>query len=256
MAKELGLHSEPLGRVRALQSAKGRREQRRFAFEGPTLLEEARISGVPIDEVFCTAPAYEATPALRDLDANAVPTFIVSDRAMANISDLTTPSGIVAVATIRLQPLGEAIAGERVVLVLADVNDPANAGTLMRSADAFGCRPVVFGRLGIDPYHPKAVRASMGAIFRLGVALADPEELAQAAEGLHVVGLTSHGAPLAEHAWEAQSAVIVGNERHGLGRWEECCERLLAIPMSGHAESVSAAVAGSIALYEATARRK
>lgn len=255
MAKTLGLHAERIARVRALQSAKGRREQRRFTFEGPTLLREAKSSDFPIDEVFCTAQAYEEQSALRDLESSALPIFIVPDRALAHMSDLTTPNGIVAVAPMRIQSIGERTAGGRIVLVLADINDPSNAGTLLRSADAFGCRSAVFGRLGVDPYHPKVVRGSMGAIFRVGLALGDPDELTNLTPRAHVVGLSTQGGTLAEHSWNARTALVVGNERHGLGRWQTCCERLLAIPMIGHADSLSAAVAGSIALYEAAARR-
>lgn len=255
MATQLGLHAERIVRVRALQGVKGRREQRRFAFEGPTLLEEARVSGFPIDEVFCTKRAHQENPSLHDLEALGIPTFIVPDRALANMSDLASPSGIVAVAPTQLQPAGEALAGESVVLILADINDPSNAGTLLRSADAFGCRSVVFGRLGVDPYHPKVVRGSMGAIFRVALALGDPHELTALTPRPQFIGLSAQGTPVTQHSWAVPTALVVGNERHGLGRWRESCERLVAIPMTGRAESLSAAVAGSIGLYEATARR-
>jgi RNA methyltransferase, TrmH family len=255
VATQLGLHAERLARVRALQAAKGRRVQQRFAFEGPTLLEEARLSGFPIDEVFCTTQAYQESSAVHNLEALGIPTFIVPDRAMANISDLASPSGIVAVAPMQLKPVGEPSAGECVILILADINDPSNAGTLLRSADAFGCRRVIFGRLGVDPYHPKVVRGSMGAIFRVAVALGDPEELTAITPRLHCIGLSAQGAPVTQHSWRVPTGLVVGNERQGLGRWRERCEHLIAIPMTGRAESLSAAVAGSIGLYEATARR-
>ena len=140
--------------------------------------------------------------------------------------------------------------------MLADVGDPANAGTLLRSADAFGCAGAVCGSLGVDPYHPKVVRGSMGAVFRLKLAVSDPPALANAAAaaGVRVLGLTAKGGSLRDEPWDRPAALVVGHERHGLGRWEACCESLLGIPMAGTAESLSAAVAGSIALYEATRR--
>lgn len=203
-------------------------------------------------EIYCTAATYEATPILRELDAEGVRTFVVPDRAAQNISDLRTPAGIVAVAPLRMTPAHELVSRSGVILVLADVSDPANAGSLLRSADAFGVAGVVFGRSGVDPYHPKVVRASMGAIFRLDVAVADPQALALPPPGLRILGLTAGGESLADQSWQNSIALVVGNERHGLGPWEKMCERLLAIPMGGRAESLSAAVAGSIALYEAT----
>lgn len=256
MATRLGAHAARLTHLRALRSVKGRRELHRFAFEGPTLLEEAATAGFPIAELYATPAAYDATPLLRELEAAGTPAFIVGEGAFGSISDVATPSGIVAVASVRLRTLASLFGGER-TLILADLNDPANAGTLLRSADAFGTPGVVFGRLGVDPYHPKVVRGSMGAIFRLAVGVAGPEETAAAAAaaGTRMLGLAAAGGPLREGIFAPPMALVVGHERHGLGTWERHCERVLAIPMQGRAESLSAAVAGSIALYEA-AREK
>lgn len=253
MATPLGSRAERLTAVRSLRSVKGRRERQRFAFEGTTLLRDARTANFPIEELYATQAVFDATPQVRELDAEGIPTFIVEAAAAERISDLTTPGGIVAVAPIRLLDVGELVQQRSPILILADINDPANAGTLLRSADAFGCGGVVFGRLGIDPYHPKVVRGSMGAVFRLALCIASPGEFARAAAAQHlrVLGLTPAGTPLADEAWNQPTALVVGNERHGLGAWESLCERMLAIPMAGAAESLSAGVAGSIALYEA-----
>jgi RNA methyltransferase, TrmH family len=253
VATRLGSHAQRLVKARALRSVKGRSEQKRFAFEGPTLLDEARASGLAVEELFSTQAAYEATPLVREYDASGTPTFIVTTQALAAISDLATPSGIVAVAPIRLSGLEKLLSLGSPILVLADIGDPANAGTLLRSADAFGCPGVVFGRLGVGPYNPKVVRGAMGAIFRLAVSVAEPAELqaAAAAAGFTVLGLAAHGEPLAGERWDRAAALVVGHERHGLGRWAPLCRRILAIPMAPSAESLTAAVAGSIALYEA-----
>lgn len=256
MAERLGTHSERLKRVAALRSAKGRREQGRFALEGPTLLEEARESGFSLSEIFATQAAYDATQLVRALEAEGTPVFIVDEAASSRISDLATPTGLVAVAPARLAEVTALFAGGAPILVLADVADPANAGTLLRSAEAFGAAGVVFGSLGVEPYHPKVVRGAMGALFRLAVAVADPPEVAAAAAGagLRLLGLEAEGRLLSEERWERPTGLVVGNERHGLGRWASLCEGLLGIPMAGRAESLSAGVAGSIALYEATLR--
>jgi RNA methyltransferase, TrmH family len=254
MATPLGSRAERLTAVRALRSVKGRREQRRFAFEGATLLAEAQAGTFPVDELYVTQKAYDADSLVRQLDATGTPTFLVEDAAFARISDLTTPSGIVAVAPARYSTLEQLVSRGSPILVLADLNDPANAGTLLRSADAFGCAGVVFGRLGVDPYHPKVVRGAMGALFRLALAVAEPAEFERAAAlgGLRAIGLAANGGPFLEEAFDdAPIALVVGHERRGLGRWEPLCAQLLAIPMAGHAESLSAGVAGSIALYEA-----
>ncbi len=252
MATRLGAHAARLSAVRALRSVKGRREQQRFAFEGPTLLEEAAAAPFPIAELYVTQTAYNVTQLVHEVEASGTPVFIVPESAIGAISDVATPSGIVAVAPVRLRTPSALFDGNR-SLVLADLNDPANAGTLLRSADAFGARGVLFGRLGVDPFHPKVVRGSMGAVFRLALAVAGPDETAEAAAaaGVSIVGLAAAGTPFAREHVTPPIALVVGHERRGLGAWEPHCKRVLAIPMQGHAESLSAAVAGSIALYEA-----
>ena len=257
MATRVGSHAQRLTALRALRSAKGRRDQQRFAFEGATLVTEAAAAAFPIAELYATQTAYDSTSLLRELDEGGIPTFVIEESAAASISDLTTPSGVVAVAPMRWCGVDELFRRGSPILVLADVNDPANAGTLLRSADAFGCAGVVFGRLGVDPYHPKVVRGSMGAIFRLALTVADPPAAGPAAAcaGTRILGLAADGAPLTDEGWLPPLALVVGHERRGLGRWESLCERVLAIPMAGPAESLSAAVAGSIALYEATRNR-
>lgn len=256
MATRLGVHTARLKNVAALRSRKERWESKRFAFEGPTLLEEAHAGAFAIEELYVTQAAYDQTPLVRELDRIGTPTFLLEPASAAQISDLATPTGIVAVAPMRFSSLEEIFTGGNPAIVLADVGDPANAGTLLRSADAFGCAGAICGSLGVDPYHPKVVRGSMGAVFRLKLAVSDPPELADAAAaaGVRVLGLTAKGEPLADEPWDRPAALVVGHERHGLGRWEACCESLLGIPMAGAAESLSAAVAGSIALYEATRR--
>lgn len=257
MATRLGIRGARLTAVRALRTVKGRREQQRFAFEGATLLAEALAAGFPVAELYLTQAAYDSTPLVRELEAAGTTSYILAESAAAGISDLRTPTGIIAVGAIGTSAATDVVRRGSPIMILADVSDPANAGTLLRSADAFGCPGVIFGRLGVDPYHPKVVRGSMGAIFRLALAVASPSETAKALAdaGLRVLGLAAGGRPLAQERWERRIALIVGHERQGLGAWEALCERLLGIQMTGPAESLSAAVAGSIALYEATRNR-
>ncbi len=151
---------------------KGRAQAGRFAFEGPTLLAEARKGGVPILEIYATEAAYAAAPLVAEVEASGTPVFIVDDRAARKISDLETPTGIVAVTPLRLRPAAELMRGA--VLLLADLNDPGNAGTLLRSAEAFGASGAIFGSLGVDPFHPKVVRGAMGAPVSPSAGLREP----------------------------------------------------------------------------------
>lgn len=253
MPLTVGGHAERVQRLRDLLTTKGRREQGRFAFEGPTLLGEAMASGAEILEIYATQRVFESNTILAKLDARGVDVFLMDDRTAAKTSDLETPTGLVAVTPTRFCPLDQIFAS-RLTLVLADLNDPGNAGTLLRSAEAFGVTGLVFGRYGVDPYHPKVVRGSMGAIFRLPLAVATPDEVRPvlSRSKAALAGLTAGGKPLGPEAFENVSGLVVGHERHGLGTWEQLCDRRLAIPMRGEAESLNAAVAGSIALFEAS----
>jgi TrmH family RNA methyltransferase len=113
---------------------------------------------------------------------------------------------------------------------------------------------VIFGSRGVEPHNPKVVRAAMGAIFRQRIAVVTPADLHAVLGDWDVVGLTAAGDALDAVRWHHRSALVVGNERHGIGPWEALCTRFAAIPMHGQAESLNAAVAGSIALYEASKR--
>lgn len=254
MPTSLGAHNARIDFARSLLTKKGRREQARFTFEGSTLLAEARAANVPIEAIYATQTAYDSTPLVREAEQQNVPVYIVDERSMARISDVETPSGIVAVAPIALRSAGDLLDEPGVVLALADISDPGNAGTLLRSAEAFGISRVIFGSRGAEPHLPKVVRGAMGAIFRLRLAVATPADVNAVLADWEVTGLAAEGEALERLHWHTRTLLIVGNERHGLGPWQPLCTRFGAIPMRGGADSLNAGVAGSIALYEATKR--
>lgn len=255
MPTPLGAHNPRIAQARELLTRKGRKEHGEFSFEGPTLLDEALSAGVALRRIFATPAALEAFPQIRTAESRGAELLVVDDRSMRRISDVETPSGLVAVAPLNLQSAGELLAGEGLILLMAGIGDPGNAGTLLRSAEAFGAAGVIFGTPGVEPYNPKVVRAAMGAIFRVPVAPASPADLHRGAEGRQMIGLAAEGEPLGGIEWSERSVVVVGSERQGLGEWKAFCSRIAAIPMAGPTESLNAAVAGSIALYEAAKHR-
>ncbi len=250
MATIAGAHSERVRLARGLLSAKGRKEQQRFAFEGATLLAEAARTGAQVFEIFATREAYDRESLVREMETSGTAVYVVDVRTAEKLSDVETPSGIISIAPIRYAAL-DAVLSSRLSLVLADINDPGNAGTLLRSAEAFGAQGVVFGSNGVEPYHPKVVRAAMGAVFRLSLAVAEPMHVGSAADesDVEVLGLDARGDDIRAVKRAERSALVVGHERRGLGPWEAFCTHRVAIPMTGPAESLNAAVAGSIALY-------
>ena len=249
MPTELGARHQRLASVSALQRRKDGWGSGRFAIEGPTLLDEALDSGLAIAEIYATAAALAAHPRLAEVEADGTPVFAVDERAMARISDLETAPGILAVVGHPPVALGDLLRGDDPVLVLA-VADPGNAGTLVRSARAFGVDHVVFGRGGVDPYQPKVVRAAMGALFRAKIALASGEELLEAARaaGRPVVAVDLDGEALDRFIFPPRPVFVVGHERHGVRAWLPDRDAAVRIPQSG-VESLNAGVAGSIVLY-------
>lgn len=252
MPTPLGAHNARVEQARDLLAKKGRKEQGLFSFEGPTLLQEALDAGAAIEALYVTDAAYKKQPLVAHVERNGVPVYIVDDRAMQRISDVETPTGVLAVTPIRLVSPSDIFRRNGIVLVLADISDPGNVGSLLRSAEAFGAAGAIAGSLGAEPHLPKVVRSAMGALFRLPIAVADPAALGGLLDGREVTGLSAAGEPLAGLSWQQPGAVlVVGSERRGLGRWKALCSRLGSIPMTGKAESLNAAIAGSIALYEA-----
>jgi len=251
----LGVHNRRLTDARRLLKSRERRAQGRFLIEGPTVLAEAFETGVEIESIFVTAAAFERSAILRELDQReaAPPIYLTDDRIVNSLSDVATPAGIVAIGKSRLLDPSRIFEEDGCVLVLADLNDAGNAGTLVRAADAFGVSRVIFGSAGVEPYHPKVVRSAAGSLFRTSIAVGDPATLTTASRerAWTVFGLARDGVPIDGSKIGRRAAIVVGHERHGLGRWHEACGRLLAIPTPGPAESLNAAVAGAIALYEA-----
>lgn len=252
MPTSLGAHNARVEFARELLTKKGRREHARFSFEGSTLLAEAIAAGTRVECVYATAAVYAESQAVRDAEARGIDVYTVDERTMRRISDVETPAGVIAVAPIALYSAAELLEEPGLVLALADLNDPGNAGTLLRTAEAFGVTRVIFGSRGAEPHLPKVVRAAMGALFRLRIAVATPADVNAVLADWEVTGLAAHGEPLPRLAWHRKAILAVGNERHGLEGWEGLCMRFAAIPMAGGAESLNAAVAGSIALYEAS----
>lgn len=183
----------------------------------------------------------------------------VTSQVIAALTDTSTPQGVVAVAEERAIE-AEAIDGDLVV-VLADVRDPGNAGTLLRSAVAAGSSGVVFAKGSVDPFNPKTVRATAGLLFRVplvhDVALEDALGLLKA-RGFFVVGADAGANVAPEDVDLTQSvALVLGNESWGIEAGAQpLLDEIVGIPMPGPAESLNVGIAGSILLFEAIRQRR
>ncbi len=257
MPTELGAHSQRIDDLRALSAPKGRRESGIIAIEGPTLIEEAERSGVRITALYLTEGGRFNHPYVADLESAEIPAFLLNDRLFAKISDLETPTGVLATIELGEEPLEAVLALPGPLVLFAGLGDPGNAGTLLRAAEAFGFAGAIFGTGSVDPFSPKVVRAAMGSLFRLAVARASVEELIAGARTSNrpIVATELNGVLLADADLPKRGIYAIGNERHGVRSWLPHADLTVTIPQAGPTESLNAAVAGGILFYEYAKRQ-
>ncbi len=243
--------------LRELHDRDGRREHGAFLIEGVRLVAEAVAASWPL-----LAALYDPERAegeLAELVARIPSALPASPRALKHASDTVTPQGIVAAARMPAFE-GPADPAEPLILVMDGIADPGNAGTLLRSALAAGVRTVLASPGTADLFAPKVVRSGMGAHFhlRLGVDLPWPDLLRALGEDRPAVVAEARAQlPYYRFDWRRPAALIVGGEAHGPG--PEALRRATArvsIPLSADVESLNAAVAGSVILFEAKRQRE
>jgi TrmH family RNA methyltransferase len=251
-------------RVRAvakLAKKPARAESGLFLLEGPQAVAEA-LTFRPelVVELFATPSALER---YTDIAATAVDAGIdvefVTEEVLDSMADTVTPQGFVAVCRQFPTAVKDVFAAvPKLVAILEEVRDPGNAGTIVRAADAAGADAVVFTGRTVDLYNPKVVRSSTGSLFHLPVAvgaeLADVLVRAKAA-GLTVLAADVKGEDLLharnEGVLARPTAWLFGNEAHGLPDEQlELADRVVTVPIYGHAESMNLATAASVCLYE------
>jgi TrmH family RNA methyltransferase len=243
--------------ARKLRQRKHRQEQGLFLLEGLQLLTMALDAGHAPAQVFYCSEQFAGAqgPALIDRFAQTGAELLqVTPQVMAALSDRDGPQGIVATFPLFAARLADLrLAGSELVLVLDRPQDPGNLGGLIRTADAVGAAAVVIVEPAVDPFDPKAIRASMGSLFNLPVVLtADPDALdALAQRGILPAGASEHeGEPWGETALIGGCALVLGNEARGLSPdVSPRIRRWVSLPMRGKAESLNVSVAGGVLMY-------
>ena len=249
------LSNDKVKLIRALSDRKQRVRAGRFVIEGARLIDDALAAGVKPDWVLCAeqlTPRARAT--LAQLKAQGVELIPVSDSVLQSCSETETPQGILAVAPFPQLKLPD----QPTLILIADaLRDPGNLGTLLRSAAAAGIDGVLLSPETVDAYSPKVVRGAMGAHFRLPIVQADWALIAQRTRDLKIYLASAEGELIySEVDWTLPSALIVGGEANGAS---EAASRLasarVSIPLANEVESLNAAVAASVILFEAKRQR-
>lgn len=259
------LLSSSSGRVKAarkLARRNSRAEARLFLAEGAKALTEALDLPGCVVEVFATRSATAESPGLAQAVRDAgLPWQVAEDAAVASLAGAQSPQGVVAVCRYVDRPLEVVLTGSTVV-ICADVRDPGNAGTIIRTADASGAAGVVLAGSSVDPYNDKTVRATVGSLFHLpiatGVGALEAVATAKAA-GYRVLAADGSGEVdlfAAGDLLDGPVAWLFGNEAWGLPEeLAAAADHRVSIPILGRAESLNLATAAAVCLYASAQRR-
>jgi TrmH family RNA methyltransferase len=261
-----GRHNALVKELRQAFAHAERTDDGNCAIEGLRIVEEATRSGLRFRAVFFKESAQNlAERLLPQIGAN-VDTLLLPDKLFDGTVPSETPQGVAALVRLKDFSLADVLERLQVgpIMVLAGLQDPGNLGTILRSAEAFGCAGVVLGEGTVSPFNSKVIRASAGSIFRLPIVMAKAagglEEISAKLRGQNVrlIATSSHkGTPLDQANLTGASAVFVGSEGSGLPRAVLAqADELIAIPHMPQVESLNAGVAGSIVLYEAARQRR
>ena len=255
MTEPLTERSARIVAARKLTRRAGRDDAGLFLAEGRQAVAEALAEPTRVRAVFATEGAAAAHHDL--LAGTAVPVRLVTEKAAAGLSETVTPQGLVAVCALRDVRATDLVAApRRLTVALAELADPGNAGTVLRTADACGAGAVVFGGGSADPYGGKAVRASAGSVFHVDVVRGgDLVTLLPALQDAGVTVLAADGggeSALDELTTELAGPVLwlFGNEARGVPvELAALADARVRIPMRGRAESLNLAAAAAICLY-------
>ena len=246
----------------SLFEKKGREKSGLFVIEGERFVSELLAGDVPVQPSYFMAA--EGFAQKRDMAAyeTAAPLYIVRDAAFKQLSDVETPQGILAVCKQRHCAPEDLCTGDApILLVLEEMQDPGNVGTILRTADAAGLDGVILSAGAADVYNPKVLRAAAGALFRIPVAagcdLAAVIPMLQAHSISVYAAVADTGCAPYACDFTRGTAVLIGNEARGLSAEAAAlADTRITLPMPGRAESLNAAMAGGILVYEAVRQRQ
>ncbi|GAB4521378.1 MAG: RNA methyltransferase [Anaerolineae bacterium] len=249
------LQNEKVKLIKGLQTRpRTRRKERKIVLEGTRLIRDALSCGLKPQFAL-----YEAQTAdfelVATLQARNVEVLPVNTEVMQYVSDTTTPPGVIGVFPLPTPPLPRS---PQRILILDRLSDPGNLGTLLRTAAAAGVDVVVLSPESADPYNPKTLRSGMGAHFRVPLAEADWEQIAAYCENVGVYAATGDGDTSYDTIdWRGRWALIIGSEAHGVSaEARELATHQIFIPMAARTESLNAATAAAVVLFEAARQQR
>jgi len=251
MKEITSVHNPQVQSLKELLKARGRREAGLFLAESMKMVREAIGHGLCRTLIVEKARMQEYAELIAKAEENGCDILLVTPAIMQAVSEAKTPQGIAC--TVRIPDQPQALSGRRIV-ALDGVQDPGNVGTILRTADAAGFDGALLSAQCADLYSAKTLRATMGSVFRVPVRRVDDlaaELEAMKARGYAVAATELGGEDFYAHCPRENAVLVIGSEGHGVSQAvRDTATHHLALPMRGGAESLNAAVAAGIMIYE------
>ena len=236
------------------KSARERRKEKLFIVEGIRMFEE-----IPEDRLYKTYVTEEFLEAHRELFQKKNPE-LVSSQIMKELSDTMTPQGVLALVKIREFHMEQLARNDALLLVLENLQDPGNLGTILRTGEGAGVTGIIMSRDTVDIYNPKVIRSTMGSIFRVPFVYADDmNEVIRFLKKNQITTYAAHldGTNYTKEDYNKGTAFFIGTEGNGLSReLTRAADHMIRIPMNGKVESLNAAMAAGLLMYEARRQRE
>lgn len=233
-------------------SAKQRKERGKFVLEGLRICSDAYENNIKFDKLIVTKTAiekhYDTIQGFKNISESC---YVLKDELFKKISDTNTPQGIIAVADVPENVSNISNTGR--YIALENISDPSNLGAIARSAEALGISGIILSSDGCDPYSPKSLRSSMGTLLRMPLYITDDIMKFISDNSLRsfacVVDITAQ--KISDCSFKNGDVLLIGNEANGLfENTKNTADYRITIPMNGNAESLNAAAAAAIAMWE------
>ena len=240
--------------VSSLQdSRKSRKENGLFVLEGLRICKDAFDNGIQFDKLIVSESAFQKlNNDVLLFTKNSLENYKITDSLFKKISDTKSPQGIIALCSLK-NLIKQDIDAKGKYIALENLSDPSNLGAISRTAEALGVSGIILSDDSCDPFSPKALRVSMGTLLRMPLFIFDDfrENLKDCGLKVYACVVDSNAEKINSVKFTEGSVVLIGNEANGIeDETKKICDKLITIPMQGRAESLNAAVASSIAMWE------
>jgi len=249
------LTQNQIKQIRSLQQKKFRTELNQFVAEGPKLIEELIDSKYTFDCVYAKKEWIDNhSEKLLDKKISSIE---INNKELDRISGLVSPNSALAVLKIPEENINMEIFGKELILVLDNIKDPGNMGTIIRTADWFGINHIICSESTVDAYNPKVVQATMGSIARVNIHYTDLEKLfSEISKKTSIYGTFTDGVNIHDVEADSKGVIVIGNESNGIStEFQSFIHKRISIPLfktndKKRPESLNASVATAIICYE------